>query len=354
MGFSPNGGKISGADDVAISNPTAGQILGYEEVTQTWQNRTISGMGQDTTIPSSAHTTSYTATLSDAGTCVEIDSSSVATFTIPGSQTLTPYTESFTGADNSSWSNKWAINGSTGSAVITSNQGLLVPPAASPYLSSPSATFTTMDDLLDTEIILDVTFVTGAAQQYLWIAWRTDGTQTGGQLVSGYNIEWNPVNGGYDIRRHVDGIHTTLATVTKPYTTAARIKIRHAGPLISTKIWNVGSPEPASWDYSNTDPDPYSVSGKLYLLMSNGSGNTARAVAFDNVSVENIEGSSAVTFPLGTVLSVCQLGTGRVTLTPGAGVTLRSSSSLTTRAQYSEASLRQSSQNVWIISGDMA
>jgi hypothetical protein len=58
-------------------------------------------------------------------------------------------------------------------------------------------------------------------------------------------------------------------------------------------------------------------------------------------------------FTIGTVIEVHQYGTGQVTLVAGAGVTLRTPSSLTTRAQYSTLSLRLRATNEWIVGGDM-
>lgn len=55
----------------------------------------------------------------------------------------------------------------------------------------------------------------------------------------------------------------------------------------------------------------------------------------------------------GNVVTVVQTGAGQVTFAPGAGVTLRTPRSLTTRAQYSTVHLRQMATNVWILEGDL-
>lgn len=81
-----------------------------------------------------------------------------------------------------------------------------------------------------------------------------------------------------------------------------------------------------------------------------------------NASVEmNVAGAnnltvppnSSVPYPIGTMIEICQYGAGQTTIVAGAGVTLRSSSSLTTRAQYSTVSLRQRATNEWIVAGDL-
>lgn len=43
MGFSPNGGNLSGAGDVALSSPSNAQALTFDSAVQKWRNATISG-----------------------------------------------------------------------------------------------------------------------------------------------------------------------------------------------------------------------------------------------------------------------------------------------------------------------
>jgi len=51
MGFSPTGGNISGADDVAISNPVSSQVLAYDATTQLWKNANSTGGSGDAATP---------------------------------------------------------------------------------------------------------------------------------------------------------------------------------------------------------------------------------------------------------------------------------------------------------------
>lgn len=66
-----------------------------------------------------------------------------------------------------------------------------------------------------------------------------------------------------------------------------------------------------------------------------------------------VPANASVAFPVGTVVEVCQLGTGQVTVAAAAGVTIRTSSSLTTRTQYSCASIRKRATDEWVLSGDL-
>lgn len=65
---------------------------------------------------------------------------------------------------------------------------------------------------------------------------------------------------------------------------------------------------------------------------------------------------SSVPWPLGTVFTIVQYGTGPITVVADTGVTLRVPSTHTaaTRAQYSTIELLQINQDEWVVSGDMA
>jgi hypothetical protein len=63
--------------------------------------------------------------------------------------------------------------------------------------------------------------------------------------------------------------------------------------------------------------------------------------------------NATVSIPVDSVLYIHQYGAGQVTVTPAAGVTIRTSSSYTTRAQYSTAMLRKRATDEWVLSGDL-
>jgi hypothetical protein len=75
-----------------------------------------------------------------------------------------------------------------------------------------------------------------------------------------------------------------------------------------------------------------------------------------NVATANtftIPANATVNFPVGTAIVVIQLGVGQVTLTAAVGVTFDTSSSTTTRAQYSVTTLIQIATNIWVLAGDL-
>jgi hypothetical protein len=73
-----------------------------------------------------------------------------------------------------------------------------------------------------------------------------------------------------------------------------------------------------------------------------------------SANVLTIPTNATVAFPIGTEIRVTQLGTGQTTITPAAGVTLRSESSKNkTVGQYSVATLFKRGLNEWYLFGDI-
>ena len=73
-----------------------------------------------------------------------------------------------------------------------------------------------------------------------------------------------------------------------------------------------------------------------------------------SANVLTIPTNATVAFPIGTEIRVTQLGTGQTTITPDAGVTLRSISGKNkTTGQYSVATLFKRGLNEWYLFGDI-
>lgn len=84
-------------------------------------------------------------------------------------------------------------------------------------------------------------------------------------------------------------------------------------------------------------------------------GDAGKVVEVTSASATNVTvpQNSSVAFPVGTVIEVCQMGAGQVTIVQGTGSTLRASNGLKLRAQYSSASLRKRATNEWVVAGDV-
>ena len=81
-----------------------------------------------------------------------------------------------------------------------------------------------------------------------------------------------------------------------------------------------------------------------------------KLITCDNASsiALTIVPNSTVAFGIGTQINVMQLGAGTVTITAGAGVTLRSDGSkLKTNAQYAVATCLKIASDTWVVVGNL-
>lgn len=89
------------------------------------------------------------------------------------------------------------------------------------------------------------------------------------------------------------------------------------------------------------------------LVLADVDGNTWVEMNVAGANTLTVPPHSSVAAPLGKTVLFSQYGAGQVTLTPGSGVTLRTASSLTTRAQYSSCGMTQVASNEWYVFGDL-
>lgn len=82
-----------------------------------------------------------------------------------------------------------------------------------------------------------------------------------------------------------------------------------------------------------------------------------KLVTCDNASsiALTIPPNSSVAYGIGTQINIMQLGAGQVTITAGAGVTLRSAGSkLKTNAQYAVATCCKIATDTWVVVGNLS
>ncbi len=79
-------------------------------------------------------------------------------------------------------------------------------------------------------------------------------------------------------------------------------------------------------------------------------------VTMNNGSANNltVPPNSSVAFPVGTQITVIQIGAGQTTVVAGAGVTLNSTPGLKLRAQFSVATCLKIATDTWIVAGDLS
>lgn len=92
--------------------------------------------------------------------------------------------------------------------------------------------------------------------------------------------------------------------------------------------------------------------GAAYTLALTDAGSVVETTSASAVTV-TVPPNSSVAFPVGTVIELAQYGAGQITVAPGAGVTLRTAASLTSRTQYSTIGLRKRATDEWVVSGDL-
>jgi len=86
-------------------------------------------------------------------------------------------------------------------------------------------------------------------------------------------------------------------------------------------------------------------------------GDDGKLVTCDNASAIalTIPPNSSVAYGIGTQINIMQLGAGQVTITAGAGVTLRSAGNkLKTNAQYAVATCCKIASDTWVVVGNLS
>jgi len=84
--------------------------------------------------------------------------------------------------------------------------------------------------------------------------------------------------------------------------------------------------------------------------------DASKVLPISNASANNVTvpPNSSVAFPIGSVVTLIQLGAGQTTIVAGAGVTIRSESSkLKLKAQYATAGLLKTDTDTWVAFGNL-
>ncbi len=86
-------------------------------------------------------------------------------------------------------------------------------------------------------------------------------------------------------------------------------------------------------------------------------GDDGKLITLDNAAAITltIPPNGTVAYGIGTQLNIMQLGAGQVTITPGAGVTIRSAGSkLKTKEQYAVATCVKIATDTWVAVGNLS
>ena len=169
-------------------------------------------------------------------------------------------------------------------------------------------------------------------------------------VAGGVNVKWQTDGAGNDSAYIPSGSFIPASTAL-PVTKAPTSHEWLASYDSSTGAFT--QTQPAYSDLSGTPPGPSVNPQTASYVAVLGDANNVVTMSVTGANTFTIPPNASVAFPVGTTLTVIQIGTGQVTLTAGAGVTLNTASSATTRAQWSIVSVTQISADVWVAGGDL-
>jgi hypothetical protein len=153
----------------------------------------------------------------------------------------------------------------------------------------------------------------------------------------------------------------TNKTLTAPTIAGATVSgTLTGGTYASTTLT---TPTIASFTNANhTHADAAGGGSLLYTLNSQAASYTlvladvGKIIPISNASANTVTVplNSSVAFPIGSVVTLIQLGAGQTTIAPTAGVTIRSESSkLKLKAQYATAGLLKTDTDTWVAFGNL-
>ena len=224
------------------------------------------------------------------------------------------YAESWSAADGAGWPAAWATQAVQGLVDVQSGAGRLrfenvSGSYARALLSGPAAE-------ADTDLVTSYRWGETSPRAYLNVFVRgSGGWQNAYRPLNGYGLELSSDSRAVLVRRNVNGVSTTLATVGtgQQLTTAKQwLRLRVQGNAISFRIWSDGTPEPTTWAWSGTD-STVTAPGRLHLsLVRSSASTTAKNVFLDDLTLTRAGGSvpdtSAPSVPGGVAAQVVSGG----------------------------------------------
>lgn len=171
------------------------------------------------------------------------------------------------------------------------------------------------------------------------------------------NLVVSTINGGTPF----EGVMTTKGDLISGG--AAGVPTRTAVGT-NGKVWTADSTAPGggSWQTpgagSGGNPPAYNAqTGTAYVLALTDAPATSTSqgiVSMNNAAANavTVPPHSSVPWVGQTMIQIIQLGAGQTTITPGAGVTVLTASTLTARAQNSTLLLTEIGVDLWVLSGD--
>jgi len=263
-------------------------VAGYQIVRNGTVIDSTGNTGYTDTGLSPSTTYSYTVRAVDATGNVGPDSSPAVSVTTAASNPVL-FSETWPGADGSSWPAAWTTSGSAGSSTVDTQAGAGRIAVSDVIGSYARAQLTGLANQADSELLTSYTWSATSPVSYLSAYLRgSGGWQNGYRPKNGYGIELQSNSGTVVVQKDVNGIVTNLATVTgaqQVSTGKQWLRLRVSGSTIQFRIWSDGSTEPSSWQSTVSDTD-VTTAGQLFLSLDRGSSNTGdKSVSLDDLTI---------------------------------------------------------------------
>jgi hypothetical protein len=197
------------------------------------------------------------------------------------------FSESWPGADGTSWPSAWATSAGNGTVDTQSGAGRLgFNDVANAYAR---AQLTGVVARTDSEVLLSYKWSATTAGGYLNLFLRgSGGWQNAYRPMSGYGLQIASNSGTVTVQKNVSGTLTNLRSVTggQAVTTAKQwLRVRVSGTTIEFKTWLDGQAEPSAWNTALTDSS-VTAAGQLYVSLVRSAANSGvKSVALDDLQV---------------------------------------------------------------------
>jgi chitodextrinase len=197
------------------------------------------------------------------------------------------FADTFTLANGSPWGAGWTTSSANGTATVSAGAGRLAYTDVSGAYSR--ALLSGVTAVADAGVKLSYQWDSTAARSFVDIGLRgSGGWQNGYRTRNGYFLELTSNSTTATIGRNVNGVVTTLATLTNAQTVSTGkqwVRFQVVGSTVRVRTWADGAEEPSTWRWSGTDTS-VSAAGQLFISMvRSGSNVGAKALLIDDVAL---------------------------------------------------------------------
>jgi hypothetical protein len=199
------------------------------------------------------------------------------------------FADAFTGANGSSWDSAWSAGSSAGSVTVQGNAGQLAFNDTSGAYAR--AQLTGDNNTAGADLTMSYQWSSTSALEYSNVYLRgSGGWQNAYRPLNGYGLELSSTSSTVALRKNVNGVTTTLTSVSGAQTVSTGkhwLRLRTSGSTIQYKIWNDGQSEPTAWTSTVTDSS-VSAAGQLFVSAVRSSTNAGtKSWTLDDLRLSN-------------------------------------------------------------------